>query len=96
MREFIAALTLVLKALVPWLKEKTRHARMERIKQGYLTRVEQAYDDPARAFASFDDDLLSEGIRPAAHGDRSILGDKKDRQPDLPSDKRMVGKSDAG
>jgi hypothetical protein len=86
---FLRALASVLDALVPLIKERTRHARIERIKQGYRTRLEATLEDPAAAFAEFDDDLRSEGILPA-DGDRGVGGDKPLGRDPLPSHERLV------
>ena len=84
MLAFFRALAAVLNALVPYIKERTRHARIERLKQGYFTRIEKVVDDPAAAFAEFDDDLRAEGILHEDHRG-GVSRDQKDKPNDVSS-----------
>jgi len=86
---FFKALTALIRAFVPLIVEKTRRARIERIKEGYFTRLEAVIEDPAAAFAAFDDNLRAEGIVTPDDSDRRI-GDQKDRPESLSSLERLV------
>ena len=88
---FFKALAAVLEALVPLIHERTRHARMERIKQGYYTRVEAAANDPIAAFSAFDDELRAEGVVSPKDSDRGVSGHPQDRQEPLPGLNRLAG-----
>jgi len=87
---FFKALAAVLNALVPLIEERTRHARIQRIKEGYYTRLEATADDPAAAFSAFDDELRSEGIVSDKDSGGGLVGDKKDRPKPLSGIKGLV------
>ena len=95
MIDFVRALTALIRALVPLVEERVRHARLERIRQQHALRVAQVLDDPAAAFAALDDELRAAGLAPARDSGGAESGETSAERR-LSGDAGVDGASDAG
>jgi hypothetical protein len=95
MRDFFRALAAVLRALVPLIEERAYHAKLDRMQRDYELRVAQVLDDPAAAFADFDDQLRAEG-RVLEGGGCAEWGSDRPEGWILARDEGVDGASDAG
>jgi len=91
-REFLQALTLVLRALAPWIAEKAHESRRQRQRREYQETIakggaalEGTATDLTQFWASFDDELLSEGLGGdgGQESDRKAAGRKLQGEPGL-------------